>query len=147
MVAILSFEMICFTATDNVTEKVYVLGSGCSPPRKPINRPGWWKGEFVFRCRHLGEGGGRLSEGQLLPPTLATSGARALTDGRKGHVWEQTVGSASQLQIGQRWSDQGHLVLGTVPLWFQGPRVPISLRPVLRIVAVYVMGTVWSPCS
>ena len=148
MVAILSFEMICFTATDHVTEKVYVLGSGCSTPRKPINRPGWWKGEFVFRCRHLGEGGGHLSEGQLLPPTLATSGARTLTDGRRGHVREQTVGPASQLQIGQRWSDQGHLVvLGTVPLRFRSPRVPISLRPVLRIVAACVTGTFWSSCS
>ena len=148
MVAVLSFKMICYTATDSVTKKVYVLGSGCSPPRKPINRPGWWKGEFVFRCRHLGEAGGHLSEGQLLPPTLATRGARALTDGRRGHVQEQTVGSASQLQIGQRWSDQGHLVvLGTVHLRFQGPRVPISLRPVLRIVAACVMDMVWSPCS
>ena len=36
------------------------------------------------------------------------------------------------------------IVLGTVNLQFQGPFVPISLRPVLRIVAPYVMGIVWS---
>ena len=39
------------------------------------------------------------------------------------------------------------IVLGTVNLQFQGPFVSISLRPVLRIVAVYVMSIVWSSCS
>ena len=39
------------------------------------------------------------------------------------------------------------VVLGTVNLQFQGPFVPISLSPVLGIVAVYVMGTVWSSGS
>ena len=37
--------------------------------------------------------------------------------------------------------------LGTVNLQFQGPFVRISLRPVLRIVAASVVGTVWSSCS
>ena len=45
-----------------------------------------------------------------------------------------------QLQIDHQWSDQQHLVLGTVNLHFQGRFISISLRPVLRIVAVYVMG-------
>ena len=35
------------------------------------------------------------------------------------------------------------VVLGTVNLQFQGHFVPISLRPVLGIVAAYVMATVW----
>ena len=39
------------------------------------------------------------------------------------------------------------VVLGTVNLQFQGRFVPISLRPVLRIVAAYVMAIVWSSCS
>ena len=39
------------------------------------------------------------------------------------------------------------IVLGTVHLQFQGRFVPISLRPVLRIVAAYVTATVWSSCS
>ena len=39
------------------------------------------------------------------------------------------------------------IVLGTVNLQFQGPFVRISLRPVLRIVAASVVGTVWSSCS
>ena len=38
-------------------------------------------------------------------------------------------------------------VLSTVNLQFQGQFVPISLRPVLRIVAAYVMATAWSSCS
>ena len=39
------------------------------------------------------------------------------------------------------------IVLGIVNLRFQGLTVSISLRPVLRIVAADVMGTVWSSCS
>ena len=39
------------------------------------------------------------------------------------------------------------IVLGTVNLQFQGPFVPISLWPVLGIVAAHVLGTVWSSCS
>ena len=39
------------------------------------------------------------------------------------------------------------VVLGTVNLQFQGWLVSISLRLVLRIVAVYVMTTAWPSCS
>ena len=39
------------------------------------------------------------------------------------------------------------VVLGTVNLQFQGYFVSISLRPVLRIVAASVVGTVWSSSS
>ena len=39
------------------------------------------------------------------------------------------------------------IILSTVDLHFQAQFVSISLRPVLRIVAPYVMGTVWSSCS
>ena len=39
------------------------------------------------------------------------------------------------------------IVLGTVSLQFQDGFVPISLRPVLRIVAAYVMAKAWSSCS
>ena len=38
------------------------------------------------------------------------------------------------------------IVLGTVNLQLQGQFVPIFLKPVLRIVAVYVMATVCSSC-
>ena len=39
------------------------------------------------------------------------------------------------------------VVLGIVNLQLQGPFVPISLKSLLGIVAVYVLGTVWSSCS
>ena len=39
------------------------------------------------------------------------------------------------------------IVLSPVSLRFQGQLVPISLRPVLGIVAAYVLGTVWPFCS
>ena len=39
------------------------------------------------------------------------------------------------------------ILLGTVNLQFQGLFVPISLMPVLGIVAAYVMATAWSSCS
>jgi len=38
-------------------------------------------------------------------------------------------------------------VLGTVNHQFQALFVPISLRPVLGMVAAYVMATAWSSCS
>ena len=39
------------------------------------------------------------------------------------------------------------IVLSTINLQFQGQLVAISLRPVLRIVAAYAVGTVWSSRS
>ena len=39
------------------------------------------------------------------------------------------------------------IVSSTVNLQFHGRFVSISLRSVLRIVAAYVMATVWSSCS
>ena len=39
------------------------------------------------------------------------------------------------------------IVSGAVNLEFQGQFIPISLRPILRMVEVYVMAVVWSPCS
>ena len=39
------------------------------------------------------------------------------------------------------------LVLGSVNLQFQGPFFPISLWPVLKIVAAHVLGAGWSSCS
>ena len=39
------------------------------------------------------------------------------------------------------------VVLGTVNFQFQGLFPPISLRPILGIVAAYVMGIIWSSCS
>ena len=59
---------------------------------------------------------------------------------RKGATCRNsTVSSDSHLEIGHRWSDQRHLD-GLSTLQFQGLFVSISLSPILRIVAVYVMA-------
>ena len=44
-------------------------------------------------------------------------------------------------------SSSTSIVLGAVNLQLQGLFVPISLRPVLGIVAAHILGTVWSSCS
>ena len=121
--------------------------------QKPLNRPGWWKRKFALfqmpatagECRHL-------SRGWLSPPpphTLASSGARAFTDRRRGLnaetvqpaltvIFKLVIGGLTNIILA---------VLGTVNLQFQGPFVPIPLRPVLRNVVAHVMGTVWLSCS
>ena len=60
---------------------------------------------------------------------------------------EGATGRDSTDETAHRLFDQRHLDSSIVNLQFQGPLVPISLRPVLRIVAAYVVGTVWSLCS
>ena len=99
-----------------------------------------------------GQGQGRhLSEGQLLPST-GKLWARAFIDrsGEGGRLHAETAQSALtvifRLVIGGL-TGVILLVLGTLNLQFQGPFVPISLRPVLEIVAAAVVGTVWSSCS
>ena len=52
------------------------------------------------------------------------------------------------LKLVMQWSCSIILtILSIVSLQFQGQFVPISLRPVLRIVAAYFMDTVRSSCS
>ena len=95
--------------------------------------------------------GGRLwtSVQRLTSPPLATSGARAFIVRRRG-LHAETAQSALtvifKLVIGGLTSII-LVVVGTVNLQFQGPFVPISLWPVLGIVAGIVLGTVWSSCS
>ena len=80
---------------------------------------------------------------------LATSGARAFIDRKMGI----DVGTAqSTLTVIFKLIISGLtsvilIVLGTVNLQFQGPFVPIFLRPVLRVVPAHVWGTVWSSGS
>ena len=52
------------------------------------------------------------------------------------------------LKLVMLWSDQRHLDGFNVVIFNSRVGfVPISLKPVLRIVAAYVMGIVWSSCS
>ena len=82
-------------------------------------------------------------------PTPATGGARAFIDRRRRPhaeteqsfltvIFKLIIGGLTGVIL---------VVLGTVNLQFQGLFVPISLRPVIKLVAAYGMGTVWSSCS
>ena len=101
-------------------------------------------------CHWEGVGqAGLLSKGRL--PYTDNQGARAFIDLQtEGGLHAETARSARTviLKLVQRWSDSIILiVLSTVNLQFLGRFVPISLRPILGMVAVYVMATVWSSCS
>ena len=104
---------------------------------------------LYFRCQQLV---GRVDLCPRADSThflLATSGARAFIDRKMGI----DVGTAqSTLTVIFKLIISGLtsvilIVLGTVNLQFQGPFVPISLRPVLRVVPAHVWGTVWSSGS
>ena len=86
---------------------------------------------LYFRYWQRGEGC-QTSVQRLTAPTprpLATSRARAFIDRSEG------AGGLTRVIL---------VVLGTVKLRFQGRFVSISLRPVFRTVAAYVVDTVWS---
>ena len=114
--------------------------------QKPINMPGWWRDKFVFISDAGNWGGRRVVDAQRPTPgspTGETSGAGAFTDRRRGLpaetaqsalpvIWELVVGGLTYIIM---------VVLGTVNQ-FQSPFIPISLRPVLGIVAAHVLGTV-----
>ena len=54
---------------------------------------------------------------------------------------QQQHSSDGHLEISRWWSDRHQLAcLSTVNLQFPGRFVPISLRPILRIVAAHVMA-------
>ena len=123
--------------------------SGCSLLKSAIQRPGWWKGKFVLFWMPAALVGRADSFQKLTPPPPTDSqGARAFTgEGRRLHA--ETAQSALtiilKLVIGGLTSVI-LIVSSTVSLQFLGWFVPISLRPVLGIVAAYVMATVWSSC-
>ena len=82
-------------------------------------------------------------------PTPATGGARAFIDRRRRPhaeteqsfltvIFKLIIGGLTCVML---------VVLGTVNIQFQGLFVPISLRPVVKLVAAYGMSTVWSSCS
>ena len=108
------------------------VGSGCSP-LKPMKRPGWWKGKFALLWMlTTGEAWGLLSCLKANSPCLHNQWARAFVDRRLGlHV--ETAWSALTLILKLIICDLTSsilIVLGTVNLQFQGPFVPISLRPI-----------------
>ena len=129
----------------NVTESCVVGPAACSS--KANKQARWPKGNFAGNL-----GGGWLTSVQRpAPPTTTTSwGARAFMDrsGEGATCHHSTVSSDSHLQTGHRGSGRHHPgCLGPVNLHFQSPLIPISLRPVLGIVAAHVLGAVRSSCS
>ena len=127
-----------------------VSGVQLPTAQKPMNRPDWWKGKFalflMLETGVAGQGGGHLFKGGLPPPQQA--GGESFYRQSKGRWLHAEIVQSSltvlfTLIIGGLTSII-LIVLGTVNLQFQGPLVPISLSPVLRTVAAYVVGTVWS---
>ena len=116
--------------------------------QKPISRPGWWKGKFaLFQML-------ATVVVDVCPkadsPTLATSGARAFINRRWEWGLHRETAQSPLTVIKLVIADLPSvivIVLDAVNLQFRGPFVPISLRPVLEIVAAAVVGTVWSSCS
>ena len=104
---------------------------------------------FILDAGNLG----RVRVGDSCPkadsPPTDNQWARGFRDGGRG-LHAETAQSAVTvvllLVIGGLTSVI-LIVLSTVSLQFQGWFVPISLRPVLGIVAAYVVATAWSPCS
>ena len=103
----------------------------------------------LFRRPATGGGeGGRLFKGRL-PSNSDNQEARAFID-RARRLHAETAQSALtvilKLVIGGLTCVIS-IVLSTVNLQFQGRFVSISLRPILGIVAAYVMATAWSSRS
>ena len=121
--------------------------------QKPIKRPGWWKGKFVlFQCWQLGREEGRADFCPKSPSPRPRPGwqpgGKCFYRWREGLHAERAQSALTViLKLVMWWFDQRHLVLSTVDLQFQGWFFPISLRPVLGVVAAFVMATVRLSCS
>ena len=98
-----------------------------------------------------GEGGGRyLCKSQLHPHPLKSRGESFYR--QLGVMGLHAEIAPSSLTVIFRLVISGLtsiilVVLGTINLQFQGPFVPISFCPTLRIVVARVLGTVWSSCG
>ena len=127
-------------------QKSICVWSSCSLLKsQQTGQVGGQESLLYFRCRNWEE---RMAD---ICPKADKHGVRALTD-RVGEGALHAGTAQSSLTVIFRLVMSGLTsiilnVLGTVNLQFQGPFVPISLSPVLGIVAVYVMGTVWSSGS
>ena len=93
------------------------------------------------------EEGGHLSKG-LTPLPTDNQWAKSFYGQREGAPCRNsTVSSDSHFEIVfGRLASVTVIVLSTVNLQFHGQFVPVSLRPILRIVAAHVTATVWSSC-
>ena len=121
--------------------------------QKPVNRPDWWKGKFVLfqmpatagECRHLFRGW-LPPPYSPQPPTTGIQWGKIFYRQKEAETAQSALPAIFKLVIGGLTSII-LVVLGTVNLQFQGPFVPIPLRPVLGIMVAHVVGTVWLSCS
>ena len=107
-------------------------------PQKPIKRQGWWKGKFALfwmQATLWGTGGDAFSKADFHP--LLKSFYRWREGG--GYVQKQhsQLWQSSVVCLASSW------LFSVVNLQFQGHFVPMSSRPVLGIVAAYIMTIVW----
>ena len=122
-----------------------VCGVWLPTTQKPIKRPGWWKGKFAL-FQMLATGGGGHADVCSKTHSLHTSNQwgkgfyrqKEEASCRKQNsfltvIFKLIIGGLTSVIL---------VVLGTVNLQFQGLFVPISLRPVLKIVAACIMGMV-----
>ena len=129
---------------------------GSLTAQKPLDRPGWWKGESAVIQMPATGGGGQMSIQGPSPLPQATSGARAFRNrsgrarggGRELHA--ETAQSALtaivQLVIGGL-SSGILVVLSTVNLSAQGPSASIAFATSSRNSGGSCTCIAWSSCG
>ena len=113
--------------------------------RKPIHRPGWWKGNFALFQILATVGWWAICPKANPPSQLPTSkGPRAFIGRSGGQLPAETAHLLTSLTVIFRLvlTSITLAVLGTVTLQFQGPFVPVSLQPNLGTAAAHVLGIV-----
>ena len=136
---------------DNACYLVCVCGVWRLPAQKPINRPGWWKGNFaLFQMLTTGCAGGWQTFVQkltLAPPQAGGENFYRQSVGRWATCRMSTVISLRVIFKLVTAVLTSIVLVVLVNLYFQGPFIPISFQPILRIVTAHVLGKVWSSCS
>ena len=109
---------------------------------------------LYFKCRQLGGGGGGGGQGgwtfaQRPTSSLTSRGKSFYRQSGEGLPTETAQSSLTLIfkLVTGGLTSMILFVLGRVNLQFQSPFFPISLSPILRIVAASPVGTAWSSCS
>ena len=130
--------------------------SGCLLLQIPIDKIGGKESLFYFGCWQQ-RGESQVWAGSCLKAATPTSPTLSPAISGQELLWTEGRG-CKQRQQSQLWYSSWNwwcsglitvilIILSTVNLQFQGWLIPIFLRPILGIVAAYVMVTVWSSCS
>ena len=118
--------------------------------QQSIKRSGWRNGKLaVFQMPGWHLWGRQPPLTLPVPPPQQQSGGRSFRSQREGAAGRNSTASSDRrLEIGHRWSDECHLDHFRYS-WSSVPGLVCSrfLRPVLRMVAAFVMAMVWSSGS